>query len=82
MVFGTVVMTENPTPLAAAARFKEVRLDGKTCLEYLYLRKQILAPVGAQDSDSHGNCKDSQAKLIRPLQTQHLGYMLLNEIDL
>ena len=82
MVFGTVVMTENPTPLAAAARFNEVRLDGRKCLEYQFLRKQILAPVGAQDSDSHGNCKDSQAKLIRPLQTQHLGYMLLNEIDL
>ena len=79
MVFGTVVMTENPTPLAAAARFNEVRLDGG---KYLFLRKQILAPVGAEDSDSHGNCKDSQAKLIRPLQTQHLGYMLLNEIDL
>ena len=27
MVLGTVVMTENPTPLAAAARFNEVRLD-------------------------------------------------------
>ena len=82
MVFGTVVMTENPTPLAAAARFNEVRLDGGKYLEYSFLRKQNLAPVGAQDSDSHGNCKDSQAKLIRPLQTQHLGYMLLNEIDL
>ena len=83
MVLGTVVITENPTPLAAAAKFNEVRLSGnlkikEQLLENIYFF--LLAPVCTQHGDGHGNCKDGKAKLVRPLQTQQLGNVLLNRV--
>ena len=39
--------------------------------------KYGFAPVCTQDSDSHRDCKDSEAKLVRPLEAQQLGYVFL-----
>ena len=85
MVLGTVVMTENPTPLAAAAKFNEVRLSGnlkikEQLLENIFLYLATCLPVCTQHGDGHGNCKDGKAKLVRPLQTQQLGNVLLNRV--
>ena len=76
MVLGTVVITENPTPLAAAARFSEVRLVQKAWVIH-QVSKYGFVPVCTQDSDSHRDCKDSKAKLVRPLEAQQLGYVFL-----
>ena len=76
MVLGTVVITENPTPLAAAARFSEVRLVQRGWVIH-QVSKYGFAPVCTQDSDSHRDCKDSEAKLVRPFEAQQLGYVLL-----
>ena len=76
MVLGTVVITENPTPLAAAARFSEVRLERGVGLIH-QVSKYGFLPVCTQDSDSHRDCKDSEAKLVRPLEAQQLGYVFV-----